>query len=163
MSTRTDSDVMQVLDTAVSAFGDAMKAGVKAQEEMTKCWSDALSSGNPLGDWQKRSRQMFDDAVPAAQRQTQELLKLVEQNYRRSVDLLKKALDTDHNGTANGVQEKLRALWEESVSVVRENTEAMAQVNVKILEAWTDLLKKNFEQGEAAIKSATAAAAKVAK
>ena len=161
MSTKTESDVMQVLDTAVNAFGDAMKAGVKAQEEMSKCWSDALSSGNPLGDWQKRSRQMFDEAVPAAQRQTQELLKLVEQNYRRSVDLLKKALDTDGNGAVDGLRDKIRALWEESVAVVKENTESMAQLNVKILEAWTDLLRKNFEQGEAAIKSA-AAAAKVA-
>jgi len=161
MSTRTESDVMQVLDTTVNAFGDAMKAGVKAQEEMSRCWSDALSSGNPLGDWQKRSRQMFDEAVPAAQRQTQELLKLVEQNYRRSVDLLKKALSMDGNGAVDGLQEKIRALWEDSVAVVKENTESMAQLNVKILEAWTDLLRKNFEQGEAALKSA-AAAAKVA-
>ena len=163
MSTRTESDVMQVLDTTVNAFGDAMKAGVKAQEEMSKCWFDMLSSGNLLGDWQKRSRQMFDDAVPAAQRQTQELLKLVEQNYRRSVDLLKKALNTDHNGTVDGLQERIRALWEESASMVKENTESMAKLNVETLEAWTGLLRKNFEQGEAAIKSAAATAAKVAK
>jgi polyhydroxyalkanoate synthesis regulator protein len=158
MSTKVESDVMQVLDTAVNAFGDAMKAGVKAQEEMSKWWSDALSNGNPLADWQKRTRQLFDDAVPTAQRHTQELLKLVEQNYRRSVELLKRALNMDHSGAVDGLQEKIRELWEESVSVVKENTEAMAQVNVKILEAWTDLMRKNFEQGEAAIRSAAAAA-----
>lgn len=158
MSTKTESDVMQVLDTAINAFGDAMKTGVKAQEEMSRWWTDALSCGNPLGDWQKRSRQLFDEAVPAAQRHTQEFLKLVEQNYRRSVDLLKKAVDTDHNGAVDGMREKIRALWEESVAIVKENTEAMAQANVKLLEAWADLLKKNFEQGEAAARSAAAAA-----
>jgi hypothetical protein len=163
MSTKIDSDVMQVLDTAVTAFGDAMKAGVKAQEEMSRWWSDAYSSANPLGDWQKRTRQLFDEAVPTAQKHTQEFLKLVEQNYRRSVELLKKAVDTNHNGAVDGLQEKLRGLWEESISVVKENTEAMAQANVKLLEAWTELLRKNFEQGEAAIKSAAAAAKAAAK
>jgi len=156
MSTKIESDVMQVLDTAVTAFGDAMKAGIKAQEDMSRSWSDAIFCGNPLGDWQKRSRQYFDEAVPAAQRHTLELLKLVEQNYRRSVELLKKAVDTDHNGAVDGLQEKLHELWEESVGVVKENTEAMAQANVKLLEAWTDLLRKNFEQGEAALKAAAA-------
>jgi len=162
MSSRTESDVMQFLDTAVAAFGDALKTGVKAQEEMSKWWSDALSGGNPLGDWQARSRQMFDEAVPAAQRHGQEFLKLIEQNYRRSVELLKKAMDTDHNGSVDGLREKIRALWEESVAIVKENTETMAQANVKLLETWTDLVRKNFEQCEATVKTA-AAAAKAAK
>jgi hypothetical protein len=160
MSSKIEADVCQVLDTAVTAFGDAMKAGVKAQEEMSRSWSDAIFVGNPAGDWQKRSRQWFDESVPAAQKHTLEVLKLVEQNYRRSVDLLKKAVDTDHNGAVEGMREKLRALWEESVTVVKENTEAMAQANVKLMEAWTDLLRKHFEQGEAAIKAAAAKAAK---
>jgi len=163
MSTKTESDVTQILDTAANAFSDAMKAGVKAQEEISRLWSDAVCCGNPLGDFQKRSRLMFDEAVPTAQRQTVELLKLVEQNYRRSVELLKKAVNSEQNGGAiESMQEKLHELWEEAVSVVKQNTEAMSQANVKLLEAWTDLLRKNFESGEAVIKSA-AAAAKVAK
>lgn len=164
MSTKTESDVMEVLDSAVGAFGDAIKTGIKAQEEMSKWWSDALACGNnPLGDWQKRSRLMFDEAVPAVQRHSQDFLKLIEQNYRRSVELLKKVVDTDGNGAVDGLKEKIQNLWEESVTVVKENTEAMAQANVKLLEAWTEMLRKNFEQGEAAIKSATSAAAKAAK
>lgn len=163
MSTKTQVDVTQILDGAVSAFSDAMKAGVKAQEEMVNYWTHALDGGNPLGEWTRRSRQMFEEAVPAAQKQSQEFIKLVEQNYRRSVELLKKACDGQEGGVGEGVREKLRQLWEESVTIVKENAQTMAQANVKLMEVWTDLLKNNFEKCcETATKSA-AVASKAAK
>src|SRR6059058_4554988 len=97
-ATKIESDVTQVLDGAFNAFGDAMKAGVQAQEEIAKFWTKSFNGGSgPLGDWQKRTKLMFEDAVPAVQKQTAEWLKLVEQNYRRSVDLMKKALDGEQN------------------------------------------------------------------
>ena len=163
-ATRIDSDVTQVMDGAFNAFGDAMKAGVQAQEEIARFWSNTFSSnGGPLGDWQKRSKLMFEDAVPAVQKQATEWLKLAEQNYRRSVELMKKAMDGDQNGAAGNFREKTKKLWDESVAVVKESSEAMAQANVKMLELWTDILRKNLEQGEAAIKAATVSAVKSAK
>jgi len=159
MATR-DSDVMQVLDSAMGAFGDALKTGVKAQEEMLKWCTSTVDNTNPLGEWQKRARQFFDDGVPAVQKQAEEWLKLVDQNYRRSVDLLKKAVDSEHGGTLDNIHEKLRNLWEESVTVVKENTQAMAQANVKLMETWSQLLKKNLEQCD---KGFAAAAHKAAK
>src|SRR5271166_1412924 len=127
-----ESDVLQFLDGALGAFGDALKAGVKAQEEMVKWWSGAAEGAAPLGDWQKRSRQFFDEGVPAAQKQAEDWMRLVEQNYRRSIDLLKKAVDADHNGALDGFRDRIRALWEESITVVKENAEAMAQANVRL-------------------------------
>jgi len=154
-----DSDVMQVLDSALGAFGDALKAGVKAQEEMLKCWSGAAENVNPLADWQKRSRQFFDEGIPAAQKHAEDWLKIIEQNYRRSIDLLKKAVNHDQNGPAmDGFRDKLRALWEDSVAVVKENVEAMNQANVRLMETWSDLLQKSLEQGDG--RGAAAAAAK---
>jgi hypothetical protein len=165
MSTKIDSDVTQVLDGAFNAFSDAMKAGVQAQEEFARFWSSALNgNSSPLGDWQKRTKQMFDETVPAVQKQAGEYLKLIEQNYRRSVDLFKKAIDGDQNGNSpvGNLRDRTRKLWDESVAVVKENSQAMAQANVKVLELWTDILRKNLEQGEAAIKAATASVAKSA-
>jgi hypothetical protein len=163
-ATKIESDVTQVLDGAFNAFGDAMKAGVQAQEEIAKFWTKSFNGGaGPLGDWQKRTKLMFEDAVPAVQKQTAEWLKLVEQNYRRSVDLMKKALDGEQNGTAGNFGERTQKLWQESLAVVKENSEAMAQANVKMLELWSDILRKNLDQGEAAIKAAAANVAKSAK
>lgn len=159
MATR-ESDVMQVLDSALGAFGDALKAGVKAQEEMTKWWTGAAENVNPLADWQKRSRRIFDEGVPAAQKQLEDWMKVVEQNYRRSIDLLKKAVESDQNGMLDGFRDRLRTLWEESVGVVRENAEAMAQANIRLMEAWNELVRKNLEQESKGFAGAAAAAAK---
>jgi hypothetical protein len=38
----------------------------------------------------------------------------------------------------------------------------MAQANVKVLELWTEILRKNVEQGEAAFKAAATTVAKAA-
>lgn len=167
MSTKSaEADVMHVLDSAINAFGDAMKAGVKAQEEIVRWWSSALDSNgsaNPMVDWQKRGRAMFDEAVPAAQKQAEEWMKIVEQNYRRSVELLKKAMDTEEAGAASSLRDKTRKLWEESLSVIKENAESMAQVNVKMMEMWAGVLRKNLEQSEAAYKAAAKSVATAVK
>lgn len=162
-TSRMEADVMQYFDGALNAFGDAMKSGVKAQEDMVKWWSNALNGGGPLTDWQKRSRAMLDEAVPAAQRNAEEWMKTVEQNYRRSMELFRKAVDQDQSGAVSNLRERTHKLWEESLSVVKENTEAMVQANVRMMELWTDMVRRNVEQGEAAFRSATAATAAAAK
>src|SRR5690349_17590212 len=80
-ATKSDS-VSGLFDQAVSTFGDALKAGVKIQEEVGKWWSDALEQAGPVTEWQKKSRAIFGDAIPTAQKNTEEWLKLVEQNYK---------------------------------------------------------------------------------
>jgi hypothetical protein len=133
-----------MFDQAVQTFGDAMKAGVKIQEEMGRWWTDMIEQAGPMTGWQKRSRAIVCESIPAAQRNTEELMKVLEQNCNRSLGLLKKAVDTEPTGTVADVQNKTQELWDASVEVVRDNTQAMAQVNVKMMETWADLIKKNM-------------------
>jgi len=149
MDTKVDFDVSQMLDGAVDTFGQALKAGVKAQEDITKWWSNSLNGGGIMGDWQKRSKEFIDETIPTTQNHAQELTKLAEQNYRRSVDLLKKAMKADSDPSFNAGAERVRKLWEESMAVVKENTTAMVQTNSKLMEAWAGLLQKKMQQGVA--------------
>ena len=143
-ATATKSDgVTGLFDQAVSTFGDALKAGVKIQEEVGKWWSDALEQAGPVTEWQKKSRALFGDAIPTAQKNTEEWLKLVEQNYKRSMSLLKKAFDT--KGDPSELRAKTQQLWEESMELIRDNAQAMADANKKVLELWAGMLKKNYE------------------
>ncbi|HTW95598.1 MAG TPA: hypothetical protein VMD30_12425 [Tepidisphaeraceae bacterium] len=160
MSTKTEFDATEVLESAANAFGDAMKAGVKAQEEVVKWWTNALDGGCgcQVTDFRKRAKQLFDEAVPAAQKQAQDWIKLIDSNSRRSIDLLRKALDADQEGVAAGFTDAARKLWEESIAVVKENIETLTQTNVKMLEVWADLLRKSVEQGESAVKAAASKA-----
>ena len=142
-ATATKENVSGLFDQAVSTFGDAMKAGVKIQEEVGKWWSDALQQAGPVTDWQKQSRALVSEAIPAAQKNAEDWLKLVEQNYKRSMALLKKAFDT--NADPAEIRVKTQQLWEESMELIRDNAQAMADANKKMLELWAGMLKKNVE------------------
>ena len=45
-------------------------------------------------------------------------MKLAEQNYRRSVDLLKKVVKADSDPSFSAGSERMRKLWEDSLAVV---------------------------------------------
>jgi hypothetical protein len=144
MTAKAEARMTSLFDQAVQTFGDAMKAGVKMQEEMGRWWSDAIEQAGPVNEWQKRSRAIVCEAIPAAQHNTEEFMKVMEQNYRRSLDLLKKAVDSEPSVSPTDVQTKTQELWDASMEVVRDNAQAMAQVNVKMMETWAELLKKNM-------------------
>jgi hypothetical protein len=150
MATTTASKATGVFDQAVGTFGEALKAGVKAQEEIAKWWTSALDQRGSVQDWQQRSREIIQEIIPAAQKSAEEWLKLVEKNSTKSIALLKRAVETDAD--AEEIQAKTQELWKASLDLVRENTEAIAQNNVKLMEVWSKLLKKNVESNGAASK-----------
>lgn len=160
MTNKAANEATQIFDSAVNAFGDTMKASIKAQEEMMKFWSGALQNSGALDEWNKRSKAVIDRTTPAVQKSAEEWIKLVEQNYKRSVDLLKKAVESDSGASVGDVQARSQKVWQALLETVRDNAQATAQANVRMVELWADLLRKNMEQGEAMMHSAAAAATK---
>jgi hypothetical protein len=76
------------------------------------------------------------------QKGMEENLKLVEQNSRASVDLLKKAMDAGKADTLSGGQVKMQELWDASLEALRANTTAINQVNAKWVESWMRFVPK---------------------
>ena len=140
------SRVSGLFDDAVQSFNEAVKAGTKVQEEIGKWWTDALQQAGPVEDWQKKSKAVMSDAIPAAQKNAEELLKLVEQNYKKSLAMLKKAWDVER-GDAAAVCGKTQELWESSLELVRDNAQAMSQANLKMMEVWAGLLRVGAQAG----------------
>jgi hypothetical protein len=152
MATKTaDLNITGLLDQATQTFSESFKAGVKMQEDVAKWWSETLDQAGPVQEWQKRSRAIVSEAIPAAQRQAEEWLKVLEENYARSMDLLKKAMSSEGNGNAVEMQAKVRDLWEASLGVLKDNAQALAQTNMKMMDVWADVLRKNVS---AAVKTA---------
>jgi len=158
MTVKTER-MSSLFDQAIGTFGDALKSGVKIQEEVAKFWTDALDEGGPAYEWQRRSRVAVGEAIPAAQKNAEQWLKLVESNYQKSLELLKKAFSADGNGSPKDAQAKTRELWEASLELVRDNVQAVAQTNVKMMELWAEMLKKNADGAMAAAAGAPKSAA----
>ena len=143
MSATCEAQFTGLFDQAVQTFGDALKAQVKVQEQIASFWSDALGKATPGPEWQKKQRALFGEVIPAAQKNAEEWFKLSEQNYRKSADLLKKAFECGGNGTAKELQEKTQSLWESSLELIKENVQAVAKTNAKVMELWSEVLKQN--------------------
>lgn len=154
MNARAETRVTGMFDQAVSTFGDALKAGVKIQEEVGKWWSDAMDQTGPAQEWQKKSRSIVSEAIPAAQKNAEEWLKVVEQNYRRSMELLKKAFDQTPAASSKDMQARTQDLWEASLDVIRDNAQAMSEANMKMMELWAGVLQKNVHESAAAVGKA---------
>ena len=139
MAAKTEAAVSTMFEDALQTYNDAVKVGVKVQEEVGKWWSDAIDHAGPAEEWQKKSKAVLSEAIPAAQKNAEEWLKLVEQNYKKSLALLKKAWEADANAT--NVRAKTQDLWESSLELVRDNAQAIAAANMKMMEVWAGVLK----------------------
>jgi hypothetical protein len=134
-----------LFDQAFATFGDTLKAGLKIQDDVGRWWTDALATAAPGTDWQKRARIIFNDTIPAARKNADQWIALMEKNYKRSAELLKRAFDGSEPLEAADLREKLLRLWEDSLALIKENTQALTEANVKMLELWADAVKKSVE------------------
>lgn len=145
----------ELFDQAVETFGGAMRAGVKLQEDVAQWWSEAFGQIGSVQEWQKKSSAVLTDTIPMAQKSADEYLRIIDQSYHSSMDLLRKAFESGRSDTMSERQAKTEDLWESSMGAVRTNTQAMAQANVRVMESWAAFLKKNVD---VAARDVTAAA-----
>jgi hypothetical protein len=143
MSTQSKVGMSGLFDQAVQTFSEALSAGVKVHEEAAQWWSDALDKQAPLRDWQKRGASFMSEAIPAVQKNTEEWLRVMEQNHRRSMSLLQSAF-TDEESQASDLQARTQKLWEQSLETIRDSAQATAKANVKMMEMWSEVLKRNM-------------------
>jgi hypothetical protein len=131
-----------LFDHAARTFGETLKASFRVQEEWAKSFSDAIKQVTPTCEFQKQSASIFAAAIPIAQKNTEELMKAIEQNYKKSLELLRKAFDTQNPETTADLQSRTQRLWEDSVQLFRENTDALTAANIKIVENWSEVIRK---------------------
>jgi len=144
MPAATEIPFTGVFDQAMQTYGEAIKAGVRAQEQIAAYWTDAIGRAIPAtAEFQRKSKAFVSESAPAAQRNTEDMLKFLEQNYRRSVELVKRAYETGTAAATGEFQSRLQSLWESSVELLKDNAQAVAQTNLRVLDLWADLLRHN--------------------
>lgn len=148
--------VTELYEQAVKNYEQALKAGLKTQEESVKVWAGFLNQGTTPQDWQKKTKALADDLIPQAQKAVDDGLKLIEQNSRASVELLKKAVAAGQATSAQDAQSKLLSFWESSLNAMRDSAVAVTQANNKAIESWVAYVRKT---GEATTTATTGAKA----
>jgi hypothetical protein len=115
------------------------------QEDSLRMWSGLLSQTTAPQDLQKRAKALVDEIIPQTQKTIEDNLKLVEQNSRTSIELLKKAAAAGQATTVQDAQTKFLGFYEASLNAVRDTTVALTQANAKAVESWVGYVRKNAE------------------
>jgi hypothetical protein len=145
---RKTNPFLEMAQQTVKNCEQALRNGLKLQEETGKWWNNMMSQTGAVQDWQKRFTSLNGMAtafMPAAQKRAEEMLNLAEKNARTSVDLAKKAADALQTPVIADSQAKWMEFWTASLGAVRSNSEALVQAGGHAIDAWVDFIKKNSE------------------
>jgi len=140
--------VSELFEHAMDSYDKAFRTGIRLQEESGRWWTNFLEQSGPTRDWQRTMRTVASQLVPEAQRRMEDGLRMVEQNSRASLEVLKlfkKAVEVPHTNPIAESQTKLLGFWEASLNSVRDGAQAVAQANTHALESWMGLFRKGTE------------------
>jgi len=138
----------ELFEQAMSSYEQAFRTGLRLQEESGRWWTTFLEHTAPTAEWQKTVRTMGREILPEAQRRMEDGLRLVEQNSRASLELLrlfKKTVEVPHSNPMAEGQTKLLSFWEASLKSMRDGAQAVAHANTQALESWMELFRKGSE------------------
>ena len=139
MTDKAKPPVSEVFDQAMKNYEQALRTGLKFQEETGKWWVNLF---NQSGSQQDAYKQFTSDVIPAAQKRFGECVELLEQNSRTGFDLLKKGVETTQTTSIGETQSKWVDFCEQSLKSLRTNAQAVADINAKAIDSWIEFVKK---------------------
>jgi hypothetical protein len=145
MNEKTKLPAAEVFEQAMKHYEQALKTGLKLQEESGKMVTSLLNDATSVEQWQKRAAAMAKDVVPAAQKRMNDCVKLVEENSRTSLELLKKAVDASLIPPGQDNQTKWMDFWESSLNSLRDNAKTINEINSSVVDAWGTFIRKTGE------------------
>jgi translation initiation factor 2 alpha subunit (eIF-2alpha) len=132
----------EMFDQAVKNHEQALRSGLKLQEDAGKYWMRLFNQAGSPQDLQKQVSAVANEVIPATQKAFQTCLDLMEQNSRAGVDLLKKGLEAAQTTSAADTQSKVVEFCEASLKSLKSNAQAAVDINAKALDSWIGLVKK---------------------
>ena len=156
---QTKNGTKPMADVAEAAFKNyqqALRTGLKLQEEAGKWWSSAWNQASLTEDWQKRmncATGLANTFVPAAQKRMEEVISLMEKNSETGTQLLKKAVDAAQTPALAESQAKWMEFWTSSMGAVRSNAEEVTHISSKALDSWIEFVRKTGDVVETQAKT----------
>jgi len=140
--------VSELFEQAMSSYEQAFRTGLRLQEESSKWVTSVLEQAGPTREWQKAIRTMANEILPEAQKRMEDGLRMVEQNSRASIELLKlfkKNVEVPQTNPLAESQNTLLNFWEASLNSMKDSAQAVAQANTQAMESWMELFRKSTE------------------
>jgi hypothetical protein len=149
MSTTDNSNPADLFEKAAETCLQAMKEGLKMQEQFAERWFETIKSAQTGEDWSKQFEEAAAKVAKQAQANADEAVRLMEEGANDGMALFNKAMELGGIATPGEAQVKMQQLWQESMSVLNKNAKAVVQANSKMLQGWTEMAKENAKKATA--------------
>jgi hypothetical protein len=161
--TQSANHVMQpgteLFDQAMRSYEQALRTGVRLQEDTARWWTNFLHQTSWTQDWQRQVSSVMSHAIPTAQRNMEESLRLIDQSSKTSLNLLKRAVDAPRTTAVSDVQSQVQEIWQSSLNVMQSNMQAITESQARVMESWTEYVRKGVASTTSAAASAASSAA----
>jgi hypothetical protein len=130
----------------------AMRTGLKFQEETGRWWNAAFNPANCVQQWQEQLNAVTRTAnglLPLAQKPIGEINDLLEKNSHASAELVKKAVAASQSSTLAECQAKWTDFWTSSLGAAQSQTEALSNINSRMMDSWAEFIRKGAQEAEA--------------
>jgi len=142
MAEKTKNPASEILDEGLKNYEQALRAGLKLQEEAGKYWIKVANQSVTPQDFQKQISSFTNEVIPAARKSMDDCIELIEQNSRTSVDLLKKGLAAAQQTSQADAQAKAIEFCESSLKALKANAQAVVDINTKAVDSWFAFVKR---------------------
>lgn len=142
MNEKVSNPATEVFDQGLKNYEQALRTGLKFQEEAGKCWTKVFNQAASPHDLHKQFTSAVNDVIPATRRSMEDCVELFEQNSRTSIDLLKRGMETAQASNYADTQAKVVEYCESSLKALKANAQAIVDINAKAVDAWFAVVKK---------------------
>jgi len=155
MTTEAKQSAQDLFDEAFKTYEQTLNTGIKIQEETVNLWKNVLCDTPTPTELQKRLSAIVDDGFPTAKKRIEESLRSLEEQYKVGSDLMQKAVQVWQPGSVAESQNRIRDLWESSLTAIRNNAQSTVKTNQQILDFWTGVLTNGGGGKKKAASAAT--------
>lgn len=150
MTEKSKPPVAELFDQAMKNYEQALKTGLKMQEEVTKWWSSLYSQPPWSAEWQKKMTAAMEDVFPTAQKNLEEGLHMIEQNSRASLEIIRQAMEASQGASLGDGNARVQKLWQTSLNAVQNNAQSLTTANARLMSTWANIAQKAMEAAPAA-------------
>jgi hypothetical protein len=143
-----DNPMSEMADQVAKNCEQVLRSGLKLQQEAGQWWNNLLNQAPAAQDWQKRLTNFASVAngvMPAAQKQMEELMDLMEKNSHAGAELLKKAVEAAQTPVLADSQTKWMEVWTSSLAAAKSAAQAITQINMRGVDSCIDFIRQNTE------------------
>jgi len=134
--------INEIFHEAMRSYEQALKSGIKLQEESVNLWKDLLSKLGSPEEFQAKLKSLSADVFPNARKRMEEFIETFNTTSNQAMDLFEKTLGVYQATSVTDAQRRMQDVIESSLATLRVNVHTALNTNAKIVASWKDLVDR---------------------